>query len=100
MTGCEILDVLEAAHIRPYRGLNDHNVQNGLLLRADVHTLFDLDLIGIHPDKLTVELNPLIKSEYQKILPNRLKISRECLPSRDALGERYALFLSQLSSGK
>ena len=41
--GCNVLDVLEAAHIRPYRGDLDNHVENGLLLR---HTQFDLDLIS------------------------------------------------------
>ena len=53
ITGCEVPDVLEAAHIFPYRGEDTNKVVNGLLLRADVHTLFDcglgevLDLLGI-----------------------------------------------------
>src|SRR5205823_2979542 len=45
MTGCDILEVLEAAHIVPYRGPSTNAVSNGLLLRADIHTLFDLGLI-------------------------------------------------------
>ena len=39
ITGCEVPDVLEAAHIFPYRGEDTNKVVNGLLLRADVHTL-------------------------------------------------------------
>jgi HNH endonuclease len=65
ISGCNILDVLEAAHIRPYRGDLDNHVENGLLLRADLHTLFDLDLIGIEPFTLTVHLNPEVSlGEY------------------------------------
>jgi hypothetical protein len=58
VTGCEVLAVLEAAHISPYRGEEDNHPENGLLLRSDVHTLFDLDLLGIEPEKLRVELHP------------------------------------------
>src|SRR5690606_14516906 len=54
VTGCKILDILEAAHIMPYRGKKDNHPSNGLLLRADIHTLFDLDLIGIDPKSLLV----------------------------------------------
>ncbi|MFM7606242.1 MAG: HNH endonuclease, partial [Prosthecobacter sp.] len=57
VTGCEVLAVLEAAHIKPYRGLKDNAVQNGLLLRADIHTLFDLNLLAINPATQTVELD-------------------------------------------
>ena len=54
---CQLLDVVEAAHIKPYHGENDNNAANGLLLRADIHTLFDLDLIGIEPETLTVRVH-------------------------------------------
>lgn len=49
ISGCKVLDVLEAAHVRPYLGALDNHPENGLLLRADLHTLFDLDLVGIEP---------------------------------------------------
>jgi putative restriction endonuclease len=49
ITGCAIADVLEAAHITPYAGSQDNHVSNGLLLRADLHTLFDCGLIAIDP---------------------------------------------------
>ena len=42
VSACDLRDVLEAAHIWPYRGTNDNHPSNGLLLRADLHTLFDL----------------------------------------------------------
>lgn len=47
MTGCRDTPVLEAAHIAPYIDEQTNHIQNGLLLRADIHTLFDLYLIGI-----------------------------------------------------
>lgn len=47
VTGCEVEAVLEAAHIAPYLGKESNTVQNGLLLRADIHTLFDLGQLKI-----------------------------------------------------
>jgi len=47
VTGCKITELLEAAHISPYRGGHTNKVSNGLLLRADIHTLFDLGLLWI-----------------------------------------------------
>ena len=64
VTGSIVLDILEAAHIKPYRGESDNHPSNGLLLRADIHTLFDLNLLGIEPNQLRVELHPEIESEY------------------------------------
>src|SRR5262249_14356960 len=43
-------------------GHNSNHVANGLLLRTDIHTIFDLDLIGIAPDSLTISLSPAISS--------------------------------------
>lgn len=44
------LPVLEAAHIRPYAEGGAHDVENGLLLRSDFHTLFDAGYLTIDTD--------------------------------------------------
>jgi hypothetical protein len=54
ITGCDLVDALEAAHISPYRGSQSNHPQNGLLLRADIHTLFDLGLLAVDQDKKLV----------------------------------------------
>ena len=51
ITGCSILAVLEAAHIFPYMGPETNASENGLLLRADIHTLFDSKLLAVDPKK-------------------------------------------------
>jgi len=50
VTGERTLPVLEAAHIRPVAAEGIHSVDNGLLLRSDVHTLFDRGYVTITPD--------------------------------------------------
>ncbi len=45
------LPVLEAAHIRPYGDEGTHEVVNGLLLRADIHRLFDAGYVTVTPDR-------------------------------------------------
>lgn len=90
ITGCTILDVIEAAHIKPYRGSADHHVQNGLLLRADIHTLFDLNLIGIEPSGLQIAIaDQLMTSEYRELAGARLQIRAPSLVSREALEARW-----------
>jgi putative restriction endonuclease len=42
--------VLEAAHIRPYADGGEHRVDNGLLLRRDLHRLFDRGYVTVTPD--------------------------------------------------
>jgi len=44
------LPVLEAAHIRPYHEGGEHDVRNGLLLRADIHKLFDKGFVTVTPE--------------------------------------------------
>lgn len=45
------LPVLEAAHIRPYGMGGSHEIQNGLLLRSDVHRLFDRGYVTVTPER-------------------------------------------------
>jgi putative restriction endonuclease len=94
ITGCEILDILEAAHINPYKGEKDNHAMNGLLLRADIHTLFDLDLIGIEPNELKIHLSETIKKDGYQVLENKLLqlISKENQPSKEALKLRWEKF--------
>ena len=44
------LPALEAAHIRPYAEGGEHAISNGLLLRSDIHRLFDKGYVTITPD--------------------------------------------------
>jgi len=92
ISGCGIVDVLEAAHIKPYRGASDNNAANGLLLRADLHTLFDLDLIGIGPKTLRVRLHASLKqSEYGMFDGKRLQCG-QLAPAQAALKVRWRQF--------
>lgn len=88
ITGCDLIEVLEAAHIVPYKGPDTNKTQNGLLLRADVHTLFDLGLIAVEPETFRVLLAPGIGCmNYQEIagVPVRLPADSFQWPSREAL---------------
>jgi len=50
VTGERALPTLEAAHIRPVTKGGAHRVDNGLLLRSDVHALFDRGYVSVTPD--------------------------------------------------
>lgn len=65
MTGERTLPVLEAAHIRPYAAGGEHSLSNGLLLRSDVHTLFDLGYITIDPDDKRILVSRRIREEFE-----------------------------------
>lgn len=56
VTGPCPAEALEAAHLLPFATHETHHVDEGLLLRTDVHRLFDAGQIAINPKTLTVEL--------------------------------------------
>jgi putative restriction endonuclease len=86
------LPVLDAAHITPYRGAQSNHVQNGLVLRADLHRLYDDGYITVTPDH-RLEVSRRLKDEFENgkvyyemagrvvAVPNR----PELRPSRAAL---------------
>ena len=57
------LPALEAAHIRPYGDGGQHEAQNGILLRRDIHSLFDAGYVTVTPD-LHFEVSPRIREEF------------------------------------
>ncbi|MDZ4795007.1 MAG: HNH endonuclease [Bacteroidota bacterium] len=64
ISGEKTLPVLEAAHIKPYAESGPHFISNSLLLRSDLHKLFDTGYITITPE-LKVEVSKRIKEEYE-----------------------------------
>ena len=96
VTRCGLIDIVEAAHIWPYRGPKDNHAENGLLLRADIHTLFDLDLLGVEPDSMTVRLHPDARDAgYNCFDALPLHVPGTYRPSRSALRERWVSFMEQ-----
>jgi hypothetical protein len=88
VTGCGILDILEAAHIVPYRGNQTNDVRNGLLLRSDIHTLFDCGLLSIESQSMTVIVaHPILKTTYRKLVGKKLRSPKllSQWPSKEAL---------------
>jgi putative restriction endonuclease len=63
ITGERTVPVLEAAHIQPYSELGPHAVSNGLLLRSDLHALFDKGYMTVTND-LRVEVSSKIREEF------------------------------------
>lgn len=98
LTDCDAECALEAAHILPYTGPDTNYPSNGLLLRADIHTLFDLGLVTIDPEDLTVALDSSLSETYYKSLHGRklrLPLSAEAAPSNEALRLRLDLLKSK-----
>jgi putative restriction endonuclease len=92
VTNEHAVPVLDAAHIQPYLGPASNHIQNGILLRTDLHRLYDKGYITITPD-LKVEVSSRLKEEFNNgkvyyafhgrnvIVPPRDQLR----PSKDAL---------------
>lgn len=63
VSGEGTLPVLEAAHIRPVSEGGQHRVDNGLLMRSDIHTLFDLGYVTVTP-KYEFRVSPRVREEW------------------------------------
>ncbi len=94
ITGCDAEPALEAAHIIGYQGTETNHTANGLLLRADIHTLFDLYLLSVQPDTYEVVIAPeLAGTCYQELEGQKLRMpSQGAVPNKEALHEHYQLF--------
>jgi putative restriction endonuclease len=58
------LPALEAAHIRPYGEGGEHTASNGILLRRDIHSLFDQGYVTVTP-QFEFEVSRKIKEEFE-----------------------------------
>ena len=87
MSGCSVAAALEAAHIMPYFGPGTNHRSNGLLLRADLHTLFDLGLLSVNHETLEILVaSDLNGTEYEWLRNQPLRIERNNrFLSREAL---------------
>ena len=91
VTGCLTTEVLEVAHIVPYYGVESDDVQNAIVLRSDIHKLFDRGLVKFHYAESKNEMKIMIDSsisidygflsEREFFLPKR----QDSRPSQSAL---------------
>lgn len=94
ITGCSVTPLLEAAHITPYLGPETNSVTNGLLLRTDIHTMWDLGLIAVEPDTRKVWVSPEIADSTYRVLtgaPLMLPLDLAQWPSNAALAQQWDL---------
>lgn len=64
LTGERTLPVFDAAHIKPYSLLQRHEVSNGILMRSDLHRLFDEGYLTIDPSDRKILVSPRIREEF------------------------------------
>jgi len=68
LSGCTTLSALEAAHVKTVSEEGSDSIRNGILLRADLHKLFDVGLIAINLDNGRVSVSADCEADYGSLL--------------------------------
>lgn len=92
ITDCPVVETLQAAHITPYHGVSSQKTSNGLLLRADLHLLFDSFMLSINPEDCRVVLGDELRdSPYRRYdgAPLSLPRNRADRPAFERLACHY-----------
>jgi len=95
VTACDAVDALEAAHIEPHCNVESNDPRNGLLLRADIHTLFDRQLLGINPCTMKVTIAAKLHgTSYDYLDGESLRVPNDVAlrPQTAALEKRWEQF--------
>lgn len=66
-------EILEAAHIKPFKYNGEDTVANGFAMRTDIHTLFDTGHLRISPEGI-IELSARARMDYGATIPPRIVI--------------------------
>jgi len=87
ITGETVREVLEAAHIVPvHNGASQSSVSNGIVLRRDLHVLFDLYKISIDPDSWKVVMSDELEGTSYWMFAD-LKLPRSDLLSQSGVSD-------------
>lgn len=92
VTGEHSLPALEAAHIRAYSESGPHEISNGLLLRADIHRLFDQGYVTVTPD-LRFAVSQKLREDFQNGRTYYPLHDTELRPPTDLLQRPHPEFL-------
>lgn len=68
ITNVTMPEILEAAHIKPFKYNGDDTVENGFAMRVDIHTLFDAGHLRISPNG-EIELSNRARMDYGASIP-------------------------------
>lgn len=90
VTGTAQAGVIDAAHIVPYNGASTNTLSNGLLLRKDIHALFDAGLLAIGPDLVVLVGTGVEDPLYRSLDDQELTLTAEPKMSKEALRRRLA----------
>ncbi|MFS8103732.1 HNH endonuclease [Lentzea alba] len=92
ITGPNPQQALHAAHLRAFAKHVRHVPEEGALLRADIHQLFDSGMIAVDPETLTVVVDPRLRDyrTYAVLAGRSLQVPEDKAPCREALSDHFA----------
>jgi hypothetical protein len=98
VTGCVTPAALEAAHIRTQKGLDNNSPANGMLLRSDIHALFDRLLVTLSEDGARLEVSPELTDTGYNFLKTALvtRPSEGSKPSMENIQDHRDRFFERL----
>ncbi len=102
ITGACPKDLLEVAYIAPFPTGDVNSVENAMLLRADIHTLWDLNLIGVDPQDLSIHIAKRLRGSTYENLCGRTIVERrngsQLNPA--TLRDRWEIFVQSRGANK
>jgi hypothetical protein len=83
--------VLEAAQIQSFATTGKHDLDGGLILRRDIHSLFDAHLLTIDPNSMKVQVAPKLRvfKTYGSLQSAPLHLAEQHHPKRELLDEHF-----------
>ena len=98
VSGSTVVSLLEAAHIVPHSVETNYATSNGILLRSDIHTLFDLHLMAVDTNCRVAVSRSLQWTEYAQYRGRRLAVlpaDDKEQPSPDSLKLHHDIFVAR-----
>lgn len=81
--------MLDAAHLRPVKEGGEERVNNGFILRTDIHRLYDRGMFRINPQDGKICMSRNLSHNYEKLLRNAKLPERTLNRVQEALQERW-----------
>lgn len=94
VSGCNVQNVLQAGHIQGYKGKQTNHPANSIVLRVDLHWLYDANLMGIDTD-FVIHIHPSVKDEHYRSFHGQ-KIEFIHPPSKEAHYLKWQNFLNKV----
>lgn len=101
VTEYDVVEGLEAAHVKPFKERGANDITNGLLLRSDIHKLFDRGLLAFQPlgGKARIHLSKTLRdgrSKYSNLHGQVIEIREKV---EKALGEHFDVWVAAQEGG-